>query len=303
MMLNLEHLASCRLCPRSCGADRLHGKTGVCGVSGTDVYIARAALHFWEELCISGERGSGTVFFAGCSLHCIYCQNGEISGGTVGKPMGREELSETFLRLQAEGAENINLVTPTHYAVQICEALILAKERGLNVPVVYNTSGYESAEILQELTGLVDIYLTDFKYTDPDLAARYSHAPDYPLIAREALDEMVRQQSECIFDTHGMMTRGTIVRHLVLPGHVRQAGEVIRYLHETYDDRIYISLMNQYTPMRVFPDDPLLSRKLTKREYRRAVDLLLTYDVKNAFIQEGETAKESFIPPFDLTEE
>ena len=299
-MLSLEDLACCRLCPRRCGADRLHGTPGFCGVSGAETYITRAALHFWEEPCISGEKGSGTVFFAGCSLHCIYCQNAEISGGMTGKPMDREALSDTFLRLQAEGAENINLVTPTHYAVQIREALVLAKARGLAVPIVWNTGGYEYVETLQALSGLVDVYLTDLKYTDADLAAKYSKAPDYPDTARRALSEMVRQQPECVFDPRGMMTRGVIVRHLVLPGHVKQAGEVIRYLHGTYGDQVYISLMNQYTPMRVFPEDPLLSRKLTAREYKRAVDVLLSEDVRNAFIQEGDTAKESFIPPFDL---
>ena len=303
VMLNMEQLAACRLCPRQCSADRLHGKSGICGVSGTDAYVARAALHFWEEPCISGEKGSGTVFFAGCSLHCVYCQNAEISGGTVGKAMDCEMLADAFLRLQKEGAENINLVTPTHYAVQIYEALIFAKKRGLIIPVVYNTGGYESKETLRALQGLIDIYLTDFKYMDADLAAHYSHAADYPEAAREALAEMVRQQPACVFDERGMMIRGVMVRHLVLPGHVREAGEVISYIYKTYGDSVYISLMNQYTPMCVFPDDPLLSRKLTKREYKRAVELLLQTGVTNAYIQEGETAKESFIPPFDLKQE
>lgn len=299
-MLKSEDLACCRLCPRQCGADRLHGEKGICGVAGADAYIARAALHYWEEPCITGKKGSGTVFFAGCSLHCIYCQNAEISGGTTGVPKDRASLSEVFLRLQTEGAENINLVTPTHYAVQIYEALVLARAQGLSVPVVYNTGGYETVETLRALQGLVDVYLTDFKYMDSDLAARYSHAADYPDAARAALAEMVRQQPSCVFDTQGRMVSGVIVRHLVLPGHVREAGKVIEYISGTYGDSVYISLMNQYTPMQNFPEDPLLSRKLTRREYRRAVDLLLCANVKNAYIQEGETAQESFIPPFDL---
>lgn len=299
-MMDLSELECCRICPRECRADRLHGKRGVCGVTGADVMIARAALHFWEEPCISGERGSGTVFFSGCSLHCVYCQNAEISRGAAGKTVSIQALSEVFLKLQEEGAENINLVTPTHYAVQIREALLSAKKAGLALPVVYNTGGYERAETLRALEDLVDIYLTDYKYASPETAGRYSAAPDYPEKAMGAIREMVRQQPECVFDARGMMKRGVIVRHLLLPGHVREAKAAVKALYDAFGDRIYISLMNQYTPMRDFPEDPLLSRRVTRREYDRAVQYLLDLGVTNAFIQEGGTAKESFIPPFDL---
>lgn len=299
-MMDMDLLRSCRICPRTCGADRLGGKAGACNVTGPDVYIARAALHFWEEPCISGEKGSGTVFFSGCSLHCVYCQNAAISHGNAGKAVTVSELADTSLRLQEDGAENINLVTPTHYAVQISLALSEAKTRGLHVPVVWNTGGYERAETLLELQGLVDVWLTDYKYTDPETSARYSGAPDYPETAFSAIREMVRQQPECVFDERGMLVRGVIVRHLVLPGHVREAKAAVTRLYEAFGEKICISLMNQYTPMREFPGDPLLSRKVTKREYERAVAALLDLGIRNAFIQEGGTAEESFIPPFEI---
>ena len=239
--MDLKELESCRVCPRECRADRLAGETGICGVAGKDVYIARAALHFWEEPCISGKNGSGTVFFSGCSLHCIYCQNGQISGGIAGRAVSVTELAEIFLTLQDEGAENINLVTPTHYAVQIREALLLAKEKGLRIPVVYNTGGYERTETLKKLAGLIDIYLTDYKYADGALADRFSNAPDYPETAMRALHEMVRQQPECLLDERGMMKKGVIVRHLLLPGHVKNAKETIQRLYEAFGDRIYFA--------------------------------------------------------------
>ena len=289
---------NCCLCPRNCGIDRLAGQKGFCGVTA-EIMVARAALQMWEEPCISGQEGSGAVFFSGCSLGCVFCQNRAISRGQSGKMITVERLAEIFLDLQRQKANNINLVTAGHFLVQVREALILAKKQGLTIPVVYNSSGYEKAEMLQLLDGLVDIYLPDFKYMESDLAGKYSHAKDYPEIAREALAEMVRQAGTPEFDDRGMMKKGVIVRHLLLPGHVRNSRKVLEYLYETYKDQIYISLMNQYTPMPAVLEDPQLSRKVTAREYDRLLDHAISLGVTNCFIQEGETAKESFIPEFD----
>ena len=291
-------MENCHLCPRNCGADRLDGQKGFCGV-GADIMVARAALHMWEEPCISGKEGSGAVFFSGCSLGCGFCQNRTISRGQSGKVITVEHLAGLFLNLQEQNANNINLVTAGHFLPQVREALTLAKEQGLAIPVVYNSSGYEKAEMLRYLDGLVDIYLPDFKYMETDLAGKYSHAKDYPEAAMEALKEMVRQVGAPEFDERGMMKKGVIVRQLLLPGHVKNSKKVIEYLYGTYGDQIYISLMNQYTPMPAMKDDPQLSRKVTEREYDRLLDYAISLGVTNCFIQEGETAKESFIPEFN----
>lgn len=291
-------LKECHLCPRNCGVDRLAGQKGFCGVDA-GIMVARAALHMWEEPCISGKEGSGAVFFSGCSLGCAFCQNRTISKGQSGKVITVEHLAELFLDLQAQKANNINLVTAGHFLPQVREALILAKEQGLTIPVVYNSSGYEKTEILRYLEGLVDIYLPDLKYLEADLAGKYSHAKDYPEVAMKALEEMVRQVRTPEFDERGMMKKGVIVRHLLLPGHVRNSKKVLEYLYGTYGDQIYISLMNQYTPMPAMKDDPQLSRKVTDREYDRLLDHAISFGVTNCFIQEGETAKESFIPEFN----
>lgn len=293
----------CRLCPRACGVNREQGTLGFCRMPAK-LYAARAALHFWEEPCISGTRGSGTVFFSGCTLRCIYCQNRSIARGDAGQEISLERLTEIFLELQGQGAHNINLVTPTHYAPWIAEALEKAKKRGLSIPVVYNCGGYEGEESLRRMEGLVDIYLTDFKYMDSDLAARYSNAPDYPAEAEKALERMYRQVGNPVFDGNGMMRKGIIVRHLLLPGTLRNAKAVVDYVYETYGDNVYLSLMNQYTPLTGDEGAELpepLNRKVTKREYERLVDYALELGVTNAFIQEGDTAKESFIPPFEGT--
>ena len=293
-----EIMEECRLCPRNCGADRNAGQKGFCGVSA-EVKIARAALHMWEEPCISGKEGSGAVFFSGCALRCRFCQNRAISGGQQGKTVPVKRLAEIFLELQEQNANNINLVTAGQFIPQVAEAIILARDQGLKIPVVYNSSGYESLTAFKMLEGLVDIYLPDFKYMDPDLAFKYSYAKDYPEVAKEALKEMVRQVGEPEFDDRGMMQRGIIVRHLLLPGHVRDSRNVLKYLIDTYGNRIYISLMNQYTPMPAMKEDPLLSRKVTEREYERLIDYGISLGLENGFIQEGETAKENFIPKFD----
>ena len=291
-------LKECHLCPRNCGVDRLAGQKGFCGVDA-GIMVARAALHMWEEPCISGKEGSGAVFFSGCSLGCAFCQNRTISKGQSGKVITVEHLAELFLDLQAQKANNINLVTAGHFLPQVRDALILAKEQGLTIPVVYNSSGYEKAEMLRYLEGLVDIYLPDLKYLEADLAGKYSHAKDYPEVAMKALEEMVRQVRTPEFDERGMMKKGVIVRHLLLPGHVRNSKKVLEYLYGTYGDQIYISLMSQYTPMPAMKDDPQLSRKVTDREYDRLLDHAISLGVTNCFIQEGETAKESFIPEFN----
>lgn len=294
--------AGCRLCPRACGADRIHGKTGYCRVT-SEIMAARAALHFWEEPCISGTKGSGAVFFCGCTLGCIYCQNRPIARAEAGKKISGERLTEIFLELQDQGAHNINLVTPTHYAPQISYAIQRAKNQGLTLPVVYNCSGYEGEESLCMMEGLVDIYLTDFKYMDSDLAGKYSGAPDYPKEAVRALDHMFRQVGEPVLDGEGMMKKGVIVRHLLLPGALKNARAVVEYVYRTYGDGVYLSLMNQYTPLsdEVTRLPVPLNRKVTKREYERFVEFALELGVENAFIQEGGTAEESFIPAFEGT--
>lgn len=291
------NLKQCRMCPRDCGVNRAAGQTGRCHTD-SQLKVARAALHMWEEPCLSGTSGSGAIFFSGCSLGCIYCQNREISGGKAGLVISVERLAEIMLELQDKGANNINLVTAGHYVAQVCRALELAKQHGLYLPIVYNSSGYEKTEMLKRLEGLVDIYLPDLKYLTPDLAARYSHAPDYPEYAKEAIGEMVRQQPTAEFAGE-MMQKGVIVRHLLLPGHVREAKHVVEYLYQTYGDRIYLSLMNQYTPVRGDFEDSNLNRRVTKREYQRLLDFAAELGVTNGFYQEGATASESFIPAFN----
>lgn len=293
-------LSDCTLCPRECHADRNAGQTGYCGQSA-DIMAARAALHFWEEPCLSGTNGSGAVFFCGCNLRCVYCQNHEIAQGQTGRKITVSRLSEIFLNLQQKGAHNINLVTPTHFVPQIITALQMAKNRGLSIPVVYNTSAYEKTETLRLLDGLVDIYLPDFKYYDTAISGAYSHAPDYYETASAAIAEMVRQVGAPVF-TDGedsLMRRGVIVRHLLLPGCGKDSRHVLRHLHETFRNDIYISIMNQYTPLSHVAHIPSLNRRISAKEYARTVDYAIRIGIENGFIQEGETSSESFIPPFD----
>lgn len=291
----------CTLCPRNCGVDRENGEKGICGQTA-ELKVARAALHFWEEPCISGTTGSGTVFFSGCSLHCVFCQNEAIANGTVGKVITVERLAEIFLELQTQGANNINLVTPGHFIPQIREALLLAKSRGLTLPVVYNTSSYESLEALGSLEGLVDIYLPDFKYMNSELSGKYSHAADYADVAKVAIAEMVRQTGKPVFDEtgeDGLLKKGTIVRHLTLPGCMEDSKSILKYLHETYGEQIYISIMNQFTPLQNVAGYPELNRKITEEEYEELIDYAIDLGIEQGFVQEGETAEESFIPDFD----
>lgn len=297
-MKNMNKYENCLLCPRKCGINRRTGQTGVCGVS-SEIKVARAALHYWEEPCISGKRGSGAVFFSGCSLHCVFCQNREISDGKAGKVISKERMSDIFIELADKGANNINLVTPGQYIPDIVWAVNDAKSRGMKLPIIYNTSGYENVTELKLLEGIVDVYLPDFKYMDSALSARYSRAKDYPSVAKQALSEMVRQQPDVVIDdATGLIQKGVIVRQLLLPGHVNDAKAVLKYLYDTYHDHVYISMMSQFTPI-ALKDYPEINRTVTKREYERLVDYALEIGITNAFIQEGDVAKDSFIPAFD----
>lgn len=297
-MKNMNKYEDCLLCPRKCGINRSTGQTGVCGVS-SEIKVARAALHYWEEPCISGKKGSGAVFFSGCSLHCVFCQNREISDGKAGKVISKERLSDIFMELAVKGANNINLVTPGQYIPDIVWAVRDARRRGMELPIVYNTSGYEDAKELKLLDGIVDVYLPDFKYMDSALSAKYSRAKDYPSVAKQALSEMVRQQPRVVIDdATGLIQNGVIVRQLLLPGHVNDAKAILKYLHDTYQNSIYISMMSQFTPI-ALKDYPEINRTVTRREYERLIDYAIKIGITNAFIQEGDVAKDSFIPAFD----
>ena len=294
----MKEYLNCNLCPRGCGADRSTVR-GFCGESNI-LRVARASLHLWEEPPISGKNGSGTVFFSGCNLGCIFCQNHEIAHDHKGKEITPANLAEIFLALQEKGAANINLVTAVHFVPHVIAALDLAKCKGLSIPIVYNSSGYESEETLRKLRGYIDVYLPDYKYRSSVLAERFSKAKNYPEIAERALREMVSQTGSCVFDENGMIQKGVIVRHLVLPGHTDDSMSVLEYLHQAYGDTIYISIMNQYTPMKKYEAYPELSRKLTTYEYGKVIKFAEKIGIRNGFIQSGETAKESFIPSFEI---
>ena len=334
-------MENCMLCPRECGVNRKKGEMGVCGQTAA-IKAARAALHMWEEPCISGQNGSGTVFFSGCNLGCVFCQNHNIATGKAGIEISIERLAEIFLELQEKGANNINLVTAGHFVPQVVEALKQAKQQGLFLPIVYNTSAYEKVETLRLLEGYVDIYLPDLKYVDSTISNRYSHAADYFPYASAAIAEMVRQvgkpefvfertagkegssaefladekkkiseqQNNMIFDATEyqerseageslLMRKGVIVRHLVMPGCVEDSKRVISYLLKTYGNQIFISIMNQYTPLPQCREYPELSRRVTEAEYDAVVDYAIELGIENGFIQEGDVAEESFIPEFD----
>lgn len=311
----------CLRCPRACGADRRSGQMGRCGVTGT-LKVARAMLHHWEEPPISGTRGSGAVFFSGCPLHCVYCQNADISDGKAGKEIDHVRLAEIFLELESQGAHNINLVTPTHYAFEIVAALDIARSSGLSIPIVYNTSGYESPQTLEMLAGSIDIYLTDFKYADPARAQRYSQAPDYPFVAYEALERMFEQvgpyklaypadEDDPAGTDVNLLERGVIVRHLMLPGGLEDSKQVVEQVYRGFADEVAISLMNQYTPIastgrmssetaRALEERyPELAVPIDEDDYDELIDFALDLGVTVSFMQEGGTVEESFIPSFD----
>ncbi len=315
-------MSFCTMCPRKCGVDRKSGKTGFCGCT-SEMHVTRAALHMWEEPCISGEKGSGTVFFSGCTLRCVYCQNAKISRKPVGTAVNSDELADIFLKLQKQGAANINLVTPGHWLHGIIPALRKAKENGLVIPVIYNSSGYENVESLRKLEGLIDVYLPDMKYIDSETAGKYSMAPDYPEKAKAAIDEMFRQTGKTLYEDerenlydsmdeveisdddyeNGIyIKKGVIVRHLVLPGKYGETKRILKYLFEKYGDAIAISIMSQYTPMKEKNVDfPELSERIDMEKYDELTDYAIELGISNAFIQVGEVCLESFIPEFDGT--
>lgn len=303
----------CMLCPRNCGADRDAGKTGYCGMSSR-LFAARAALHMWEEPVISGKNGSGAIFFSGCPLRCVFCQNHDIAVGKRGKEITVERLVEIFFELREKGANNINLVTPTHYIPQLREALILARKADFNLPFIYNTGSYEKPESLKLLEGLVDVYLPDLKYMSSVISKKYSNASDYFSVASAAVREMFRQVGVPSFYQEGnlsekveydgdeeniLIRKGVIIRHLILPGRVRDSKNIIKYIHDTYGNNVFISIMNQYTPLANVSAFPELSRKVTEQEYDEVVNYAIDIGVEKGFIQEGDTARESFIPEFD----
>ena len=285
----------CNACPRRCNVDRAE-KAGFCGAP-EGLRVARAALHEWEEPCISGKNGSGTVFFSGCNLGCIFCQNAEISHGRFGKDITDLQLMRIFDDLIERGAENLNLVTPTPFAERLSRVL---REYRSPVPVVYNCSGYELPETLRLLEGLVDVYLPDLKYSRAQKAERYAQTADYYPAACAAIAEMKRQRPRDVFE-NGMLKEGVLIRHLILPGNTNSTIEILEYLKETYGDETLVSLMAQYTPCGETPDCPELQRRITEREYQKALDALLSFGFKNAYVQELSSADAAFIPPFDLT--
>ena len=288
----------CMLCPRNCSVDREKGELGYCGAP-YQMVVARYSLHLWEEPVISGEKGSGTIFFSYCNMRCCFCQNYEISEFHKGREISIEEFSQICLELQEKGASNINLVTPTLYVPLIVEGLRMAKNQGLRIPIVYNTSSYENVDTIKMLDGLVDIYLPDLKYYDDELGEKYSNCRRYFQYASDAIDEMVRQVGEVSINNNDLMEKGVIVRHLVMPGNIEDSKRIIQYLYERYGDKIILSIMNQYTPVRRL-EYRELNRKVTEEEYDEVINYAYDLGIRNAFIQEGDTQEESFIPDFDV---
>lgn len=284
----------CNICPRKCGADRSKN-TGVCSV-GEEIKIARAAPHFWEEPCISGTKGSGTVFFSGCNMKCVFCQNYEISSGGKGKVVAPDRLTEIYYELIEQGVHNINLVTPTHFSKQIIKTL----EKPLPVPVVYNSGGYDSVEILRMFEGKVQIYLPDLKYMSSALAEKYSKAKDYPETAKKAIREMFRQTGEFILDDDGIMQKGVVIRHLMLPGQLENTLDVIDWVSDEFGDKVIFSLMSQFTPNEncTLPE---LQQIITQEEYNKAVDYMYLCGIENAYVQDFSSAKKEYTPPFDFS--
>lgn len=293
-------LNCCTLCPRECKVNRNKGEIGLCGMD-YKIKVARIAPHYFEEPPISGDKGSGAIFFSGCNLKCIFCQNYNISTNNFGKEISVNSLASKMVKLQKDGVHNINLVTPTHFIPQIKDSIKQAKKMGLSIPIVYNTSSYEKKESLKMLDGLVDIYLPDLKYYDDMLAIRYSKAPNYFNTAIDAIEEMYRQVGPVQLDSNGIMKKGIIVRHLLLPGHIEDSKKILEYLHLIYGDNIFISIMNQYTPLEQVKNIEELNRTVTEDEYNELIDYAVELGINNAFVQDGETQKESFIPEFDLT--
>ena len=291
-------LDKCMLCPRKCCVNRNKGELGFCHASNK-IKVAKAYLHKWEEPPITGKNGSGTIFFSNCNLRCLFCQNYYIGEEGNGIEISVDRFSEICLDLQSRGAANINLVTPTHYIPLVIEGIKLAKNRGLNIPIVYNSSGYENVDTIKLLDGIVDIYLPDFKYYSDELAMKYSKCNDYFENASLALEEMVRQKPECIFNDNGIIKSGVIVRHLLIPRMESDSKKILKYLYDTYEDKIYISIMNQYTPVRKCKYEEL-NNTVDDGVYEDIIDYAWNIGIRNAFIQEGGTQSESFIPKWDF---
>lgn len=295
-----ELLNSCTLCPRNCKVNRNNNEIGFCGMTN-QLMVARAALHYWEEPIISAEKGSGTVFFSGCNLKCVFCQNYQISNNNFGKPISIHRLSEIFLELQEKEANNINLVTPTHFVPLIIEALKIAKAKGFNIPIVYNSSGYENVETIKLLKGYIDIYLPDFKYYDNKYANKYSKCNNYFEAVTSSLNEMIKQVGKPVFNEEGILTKGIIVRHMMIPGLLNDSKKIIHYLVDNYNDDIFISIMNQYTPTNNLTNYQEINKTVNDSEYDELINYAIDLGIKNGFMQEGETQKTSFIPEFDTT--
>ena len=294
-------LENCMLCPHRCGINRIEGKKGRCKCDDK-LKIALASLHMFEEPWISGENGSGTVFFSNCNLNCIYCQNYEISNLGKGKEITIEHLAKIFLNQQEKGAHNINLVTPTMYVLQIIEALKIAKSKGLNIPIVYNSNGYENVETIKLLNGYIDVYLPDLKYYSNELSKKYSNVDNYFETATKAIKEMYNQVGKSKFDENGLIKKGVIIRHLVLPNHIQNTKNILKWIKDNMPDDIYVSVMAQYFPTYKAKQDNLINRKLNKKEYNEVLNYLYSLDLKNGYIQELGKHEEEYVPDFDLSE-
>ena len=299
-MFERQPMNSCRLCPRNCGADRLSGNTGICGVSAA-YRIARCAPHMWEEPPISGKNGSGTVFFSGCNMRCVFCQNHDISHGGKGVEITDERLAEIFIEQQQRGVHNINLVSGGHYVPNIINAIKQAKKLGLKIPVVYNSNGYESVETLKKLEGLIDIYIPDLKYVNDEYAVKYSSAPGYFETAVSAIKEMVRQTGKNIFDENGMMQKGVIIRHLVLPSLKNDSIKVIDAIKENFGENVYVSIMSQYTPVFKAKEHKEINRRVTTFEYEKVTEHFLDIGLTKGYMQKRSSATSDYTPCFDLS--
>lgn len=293
----MDILESCKMCPHECKVNRLNGNIGRCR-STDKIKIALVSLHQYEEPCISGKNGSGTIFFSNCNLSCMYCQNYEISQEGKGFEISIEELAKIMLEQQNKGAHNINLVTPTMYAVQIIEAIKIAKGKGLNIPILYNTNGYESVETINMLNGYIDVYMPDLKYYSDDIAKKYSNVDKYFMVTTKAIKKMISQVGYPIFDEEGMIKKGVIIRHLVLPNHMQNTKNILKWIKENLSDRVYVSVMAQYFPTYKAKEDLLLNRKINKKEYKQIENFLYTLDLKNGYMQELGEHEEEYVPDF-----
>lgn len=293
----MEELKQCKICPHNCNVNRLNGKIGRCKCTDK-IKIALASVHNYEEPCISGINGSGTIFFSNCNMNCIYCQNYEISQLGKGKEISIKELADIFINQQEKGVNNINLVTPTMYAFQIIEAIKLAKKNGLIIPIIYNTNGYEKIDTLKALQGYIDVYLPDLKYYSNKLSIKYSKVNNYFSVATEAIKEMYRQVGTPKFNEDGIIQRGIIIRHLVLPNHIQNSKNILKWIKENMPQDVYVSIMAQYFPTYKAKEDELLNRKLTKKEYKEIENFLYTLDLKNGYIQELGEHEEEYVPDF-----